>query len=163
VPTGNAVASLRDLDEIAFGLRFRSRLPIGRADAGIERSVRRAETFRIETLELRANWSFNLGSDVLGSVQGAAARTEGTDGPSRTLSGNASIVWWAHRSLSLRATLGSWRRKIRDSDASFFGGGLAAEWRRGKSLAVLRYDRAQWDEISPRLDDRVSVILVREF
>jgi hypothetical protein len=108
VPTGNAVASLRDLDEIAFGLRFRSRLPLGRADAGIERSVRRAETFRIETLELRANWSFNLGSDVLGSVQGAAARTEGTDGPSRTLSGNASIVWWAHRSLSLRATLGSW-------------------------------------------------------
>jgi hypothetical protein len=163
VPTGNAVASLRDLDEFAVGLRFRGRTPVGRADAGIERSIRRAETFRIETLELRASWSFNLGSDVLGSVQGAASRTEGTDGPSRTLSANSSVVWWVNRSLSLRATIGSWRRRVEDSDASFLGAGLAAEWRRGKSLAVLRYDRTQWDEISPRLDDRVSVMLMREF
>jgi hypothetical protein len=140
VPTGNAVTSLRDLDEIVFGLRY-----------------------RIETFELRATWSFMFGSGILGTVQGAMARTEGTDGPSRTLSGNASIVWWAHRSLSLRATLGSWQRRVDDSDASFIGGGLAAEWRRGKFLAVLRYDHSQWDEISPRLDDRVSVILVREF
>lgn len=163
VPTGNAVASLRDLDEFVVGLRVRGRLPIGRAEAGFERSIRTAETFRIETLELRASWSFNLGSSMLGSVQGAAARTDGTDGPSRTVSGSASVVWWAHRSLSLRATLGSWRRRVESGDASFLGAGLAAEWRRGKSLAVLRYDRTQWDEVSPRLDDRVSVIVVREF
>jgi hypothetical protein len=163
VATGNAITSLRDLDEIVFGLRVRGKMPIGHADAGFERSVRRADTYRIETFELRATWSFTFGSGILGTVQGAMARTEGTDGPSRTLSGNASIVWWAHRSLSLRATLGSWQRRVDDSDASFIGGGLAAEWRRGKFLAVLRYDHSQWDEISPRLDDRVSVILVREF
>lgn len=163
VPTGNAVTSLRDLDEIVLGVRVRGRMPIGHADAGFERSIRRADTYRIETLELRATWSFTFGTDILGTVQGAMARTEGTDGPSRTLSGNASVVWWAHRSLSLRATLGSWQRRVDDSDASFIGGGLAVEWRRGKFLAVLRYDHSQWDEISPRLDDRVSVILMREF
>jgi hypothetical protein len=163
VPTGSAVTSLRDLDEIVFGLRVRGRIPIGQGDAGIERSIRRADAYRIETLELRAIWSFTVGPGILGSVQGALARTDGSDGPSRTLSGSASVVWWAHRSLSLRATLGSWQRSVEDSDASFLGGGVGAEWRRGKFLAALRYDHSQWDEFSPRLDDRVSAILVREF
>ena len=163
VPTGAAVASLRDLDEVAVGIRYRGRTPIGRADAGIERSTRTAETFRIETLEFRAALSFNVRSNVMGSLRAAAARTNGTDGPASTLSGNVSVVWWVIRSLTLQGALGSWRRNAQGLEAFFLGGGLVAEWRPGKLHAVLRYDRALWDEVSPRLDDRMSVMLVREF
>lgn len=90
--------------------------------------------------------------------RGGAAKTE-----LRSL--NSSVDWTPTRTLQLHASVTAWRWDEDDGQRQerLLGGSLGADWRVGRLMTQLRYDRGRRQNGLDYTEDRLTFRAVRAF
>ncbi len=153
---------LSDLNETVVGMRLLARVAAGLLDLGAERTARDLDGYSVTSSQVRGGFSMGLGRRVRYGAAATASTSKGTGGALRMLSGNATLGWTPSPHLQVRAAFDFWRW-IQEGrrDSRFAGGGLEARWQAGLSQIEVRYDHRSWRDAAYRLDDLVTVRLVR--
>lgn len=155
---------LSDLNQTVVGVRLLARTAGGLLDVGAERTALRLGGYNLTSSQARGAFTLGLAQTVRWGIGGTASSSNGTGGMLRMLSSNSTLGWTPIRSLQLRATLDFWRWTQEGRRQSrFAGGGLEARWQAGLTRVELRYDHRSWRDATDRLDDLLTVRLVRNF
>ncbi len=151
-------------DDSRIGLRWRRSARATTLELLAERRDYEVTDFRSISYLMRGAFSRALGERVNVALTASGSRSTAQQQRITLVSTNLVLRWIPASTLRLQTQIGTWHWTQQGAASErFIGGGVTAEWRIGLVDAVARYDHNRWRIEFSRVENRLSVQLVRRF